>query len=84
MLKRLSRPRAYEIFSPLWCLASLTFPQRGKDRVFRKFQFRGVDLDKLLDLSNEQLMELLTARARRRFNRGLKRNKSVPFAPNFS
>ena len=45
-----------------------------KKRVFRKFQFRGVDLDNLLDLSNEQLMELLNARARRRFNRGLKRN----------
>jgi len=42
-------------------------------RVFRKFSYRGVDLENLLDLSNEQLMEYFPARARRRFNRGLKR-----------
>nr|CAJ17202.1 ribosomal protein S15e [Scarabaeus laticollis] len=44
-----------------------------KKRTFRKFTFRGVDLDQLLDMPNEQLMELMHARARRRFNRGLKR-----------
>ncbi|KAJ3090880.1 ribosomal protein S15 [Quaeritorhiza haematococci] len=44
-----------------------------KKRVFRKFTFRGVDLDQLLDLSSEQLMDLVHARARRRFQRGLKR-----------
>ncbi|KND01034.1 40S ribosomal protein S15 [Spizellomyces punctatus DAOM BR117] len=44
-----------------------------KKRTFRKFTFRGVDLDQLLDLSSEQLMELVHARARRRFQRGLKR-----------
>jgi small subunit ribosomal protein S15e len=44
-----------------------------KKRTFRKFQFRGVELDKLLDLSHEQLMEMVTCRARRRFSRGLKR-----------
>lgn len=49
-----------------------------KSRVFRKFQFRGVDLDKLLDLNNDQLLDLLTARARRRFHRGLKRSKCDP------
>merc|ERR1712168_1786954 len=43
-----------------------------KKRTFRKFTFRGVDLDQLLDLSSEQLMELVHARARRRFTRGLK------------
>jgi len=43
-----------------------------KKRTFRKFSFRGVDLDQLLDLSSEQLMELVHARARRRFTRGLK------------
>jgi hypothetical protein len=32
-----------------------------------------VQLDALLDLSTEQLMDLVHARARRRFNRGLKR-----------
>ncbi|KAJ3417495.1 ribosomal protein S15 [Chytridiales sp. JEL 0842] len=44
-----------------------------KNRSFRKFSYRGVDLEQLLDLSHEQLMELVTARIRRRFQRGLKR-----------
>uniref|UniRef100_A0A7S4JK08 40S ribosomal protein S15 n=1 Tax=Paramoeba aestuarina TaxID=180227 RepID=A0A7S4JK08_9EUKA len=45
-----------------------------KKRTFRKFSYRGVDLEKLLDLSNAQLIDLLPARARRRFsNRGMKR-----------
>jgi len=44
-----------------------------KKRRFKKFTFRGVDLDQLLDMSNEQLIEMYTARLRRRFNRGLKR-----------
>ncbi|XP_072038203.1 uncharacterized protein [Amphiura filiformis] len=44
-----------------------------KKRTFRKYSYRGVDLDQLLDMSNEQLMELFPCRARRRFSRGLKR-----------
>lgn len=44
-----------------------------KARTFRKFQFRGVDLDQLLDMNSDQLVELFHARARRRFERGLKR-----------
>nr|QBH73106.1 40S ribosomal protein S15 [Embidopsocus sp. OG13719] len=44
-----------------------------KKRAFRKFTFRGVDLDQLLDMPIEMLMELMHARARRRFSRGLKR-----------
>ena len=44
-----------------------------KKRTFRKYSYRGVDLDQLLDLSNEQLMELVHCRARRRFSRGMKR-----------
>ena len=44
-----------------------------KKRAFRKFTFRGIDLDKLLDLTNDELMDLVTARARRRMSRGLKR-----------
>jgi small subunit ribosomal protein S15e len=40
---------------------------------FKKFTYRGVDLDQLLDMSTEQLVELVHARARRRFQRGLKR-----------
>ncbi|KAL8842704.1 MAG: hypothetical protein Q9170_000360 [Blastenia crenularia] len=44
-----------------------------KKRTFRKFSYRGVDLDQLLDLTSEQLRDIVHARARRRFNRGLKR-----------
>ena len=63
-----------------------------KRRAFRKFSYRGIDLDKyvlalghnassipwltlnsLLDLSSEQLRDIVHARARRRFNRGLRR-----------
>merc|ERR1711944_196373 len=44
-----------------------------KRRTFRKFTYRGVDLDQLLDMNNEQLMELFPCRIRRKFSRGLKR-----------
>ncbi|KAJ3281865.1 ribosomal protein S15 [Borealophlyctis nickersoniae] len=44
-----------------------------RKRSFRKFTYRGVDLEQLLDLSSEQLMDLVHSRARRRFQRGLKR-----------
>ncbi|KAJ8028913.1 40S ribosomal protein S15 [Holothuria leucospilota] len=44
-----------------------------KKRTFKKYTYRGVDLDQLLDMSNEQLMELFCARQRRRYTRGLKR-----------
>ena len=53
--------------------ASLTAAELKKKRTFRKFTYRGVDLDQLLDLNNEQLMLLLHCRARRRLSRGLKR-----------
>ncbi|CAN6441056.1 unnamed protein product [Victoria cruziana] len=44
-----------------------------KRRTFKKFSFRGVDLDALLDMPTEELVKLFHARARRRFQRGLKR-----------
>merc|ERR1712151_1163545 len=44
-----------------------------KKRTFRKYSYRGIDLDKLLDMSNQDLMELFRARARRKFSRGIKR-----------
>ncbi|KAG8682734.1 ribosomal protein S15 [Ceratobasidium sp. 395] len=44
-----------------------------KRRSFRTFSYRGVELEKLLDMSNEDFVELVHARARRRFQRGLKR-----------
>ncbi|CAL9211423.1 unnamed protein product [Musa hybrid cultivar] len=37
-----------------------------KKRTFRKFSYRGVDLDQLLDMSLDELVKLFDARARRR------------------
>ncbi|KAL5704977.1 hypothetical protein ACHQM5_023332 [Ranunculus cassubicifolius] len=53
--------------------ADLAAAGQPKRRTFRKFSFRGVDLDALLDMSTDELVKLFTARARRRFQRGLKR-----------
>merc|ERR1712198_379350 len=44
-----------------------------KRRTFRKFTYRGVDLDQLLGMSLDQLADLFPRRQRRRLNRGLKR-----------
>ncbi|KAJ2456014.1 40s ribosomal protein S15 [Coemansia sp. RSA 2336] len=45
----------------------------SKRRTFRKFTFRGVDLENLLDVPSEEFMQMVTCRARRKFKRGLKR-----------
>jgi len=37
---------------------------------FRRFFYRGLEVDKLLDLSHSELMALMTSRVRRRFSRG--------------
>ena len=47
-----------------------------RKRTFRKYSYRGVDLEKLLDLDNDALVELLGARQRRRFKRGISANYS--------
>lgn len=44
-----------------------------KKRQFKKFTFRGLEVEKLLDLSQEELLQIVNARARRRMQRGLKR-----------
>ena len=44
-----------------------------KKRQFKKFTFRGLELEKLLDLSHDELLNVVHARARRRMQRGLKR-----------
>ncbi|KAI0148571.1 ribosomal protein S15, eukaryotic/archaeal [Xylariaceae sp. FL1272] len=44
-----------------------------KRRAFRKFSYRGVELDNLLELGSDDLRTLLHARARRRISRGLRR-----------
>jgi small subunit ribosomal protein S15e len=40
--------------------------QEPKKRTFRKFSYRGVDLDGLLDMSTEDLAQIFPARVRRR------------------
>jgi ribosomal protein uS19 len=37
---------------------------------FRRFFFKGIEVNKLLDLTHGELMALMTSRARRRFRRG--------------
>jgi small subunit ribosomal protein S15e len=44
-----------------------------RKRSFRKYSYRGVDLEQLLDMSNDEMVELYSARQRRRFQRGLNR-----------
>nr|XP_023911037.1 uncharacterized protein LOC112022653 [Quercus suber] len=41
--------------------------QPPKKRTFKKFSYRGVDLDALLEMSTDDLVKLFTARARRRY-----------------
>jgi len=48
-----------------------------KERTFYKFTFRGLELEQLLELKKEQQVALLHARARRRFQRGIKRKASA-------
>jgi len=51
----------------------LALAAKKKKRSFKKFMYHGMDLDKVLDLTHEELMQHVNARARRRFTRGLKR-----------
>ncbi|MBA0632057.1 hypothetical protein Godav_000869, partial [Gossypium davidsonii] len=46
--------------------ADVAAPGVPKKRTFKKFSFRGVDLDALLDMSTDELVKLFPARARRR------------------
>jgi len=43
-----------------------------KARTFRKYTFRGVELDDLLEMSVEKFLPMLNARQRRKFSRGIK------------
>nr|QLA09578.1 40S small subunit ribosomal protein uS19 [Euglena gracilis]6ZJ3_SW Chain SW, Ribosomal protein uS19 [Euglena gracilis] len=49
------------------------YAELKKKRTFKKFTYRGIELEGLLDLSNEELAQILPKRARRKFSRGLKR-----------
>lgn len=54
--------------------------QQPKKRTFKKFSYRGIDLEQLLDKNTKDLMELFPARARRRLGRGLKRKQMALLA----
>ena len=49
------------------------YEQLKKERTFYKFTYRGLELDQLLELPADKFAKLVHARARRRFQRGLKR-----------
>ncbi|CAN6637750.1 small ribosomal subunit protein uS19 [Trichomonascus vanleenenianus] len=46
--------------------------EQKKRRSFKKFSYRGIDLKDLADMPLEDFSQIVTARARRRFQRGLK------------
>ena len=48
-----------------------TAPDVQKKRTFKVSTFRGVELDKLLEMKTEELLKLFRARHRRRYSRGL-------------
>ena len=47
------------------------YEELKKSRKFRRLTYRGIDIDRLLDVSQDKLAELFHARARRRLYRGL-------------
>eukprot|EP01062_Namystynia_karyoxenos_P059955 TRINITY_DN5138_c0_g1_i12.p2 TRINITY_DN5138_c0_g1~~TRINITY_DN5138_c0_g1_i12.p2 ORF type:complete len:174 (+),score=83.50 TRINITY_DN5138_c0_g1_i12:77-523(+) len=49
------------------------YAELKKKRQFKKFTYRGIETEDLIKLPNEKLAQLVPARARRRFQRGLKR-----------
>lgn len=56
-----------------------------KKRTFRKYSYRGVDLEQLLDMSTDQLVELFASRQRRRYILFLwecyERRRRTPWCP---
>merc|ERR1712076_335753 len=44
-----------------------------KRRTFKKFSFRGIELDRLLDMNSEEIHNLMNSRHRRSFRRGVSR-----------
>merc|ERR1711868_309672 len=54
--------------------ATMADPAMPKKKTFRKYSYRGVDLENLLVMQMAELMDLVHARARRRFKHGLKRS----------
>ena len=51
--------------------------EQRKARQFKKFTYRGKTVDELMSMSNEEVLDLVKARTRRRMQRGLKRRSQV-------
>jgi len=47
-----------------------------RKRVFRKFSYRGIELENLVTMSPDQLFDLFPTRVRRKFTRGLKKGET--------
>merc|ERR1712154_728714 len=47
--------------------------QQKKRRTFKKFSYRGIDLDNLLEMSTEEFTNMTNSRHRRSLRRGLKK-----------
>jgi small subunit ribosomal protein S15e len=54
-------------------MADTAVAEKQKARTFKKFTFRGIELDDLITLPMDKLTPLLNARQRRKFSRGIKR-----------
>ncbi len=52
---------------------TLDLAEKQKARAFRKFTFRGIELDHLLDMPTAEVVKMFNARQRRKFARGIKR-----------
>merc|ERR1712115_758886 len=48
-----------------------------RKRTFKKFSYRGIEMDKLLDLSTEELFKMFNCRHRRSFRRGVSRKHNT-------
>merc|ERR1712223_647250 len=51
--------------------------QVKRKRTFKKFSYRGIEMDKLLDLSTEELFKMFNCRHRRSFRRGVSRKHNT-------
>merc|ERR1712226_1139506 len=51
--------------------------QVKRKRTFKKFSFRGIEMDKLLDLNTEELFKMFNCRHRRSFRRGVSRKHNT-------
>ena len=54
-------------------ISSAELAEKQKARAFRKFTFRGIELEKLLDMPTNDVVKMFNARQRRKFARGIKR-----------